>query len=37
MTPGLLDLYATIATLGYMIPILAIGFVAYCCYAAFNK
>ena len=37
MTPELLNIYATIATLGYMIPIVAIGFVAYCCYAAYHK
>ena len=36
MTPELLNLYATIATVSYLIPVLAIGFVAYCCYVVFK-
>ena len=37
MTPELLDTYATMAALTYVIPALTIGFAAYCCFAAYHK
>lgn len=37
MTPELLNATVTGAALGYIIPLLAIGFVAYCLMAAYYK